>query len=86
MKVAKRIRDLEDFTGSATLYKLDPPMKGGIEFVIVSATTAMFSGAETYIFSADIKGEIVDWSELYGSYRGGLSHVEALKGAGYSIN
>lgn len=86
MKIAEKVRDLEGFTGSATLYKLSPPMKGGVEFVVVSATIAMFSGAETYLFRANKVGEITDWGELNGSYRGGLSHIKALKGAGYSIS
>lgn len=96
MKIAQRIRDLEGFTGNATLYKLDPPIKvepdydgdfnGDVEFVIVSATVAFDSGAETYIFPSNKDGEVVDWGQLDGSFRGGMSHIEALKNAGYSIS
>lgn len=64
------------------VYRLEP---GGPlpEFVCVSAIVAMFSGPETYVFACDAEGEITDFSDLEGSYRGGLDHDEALRGAGY---
>jgi hypothetical protein len=81
--------------GDASLYRVDPPMtygdlcdeedKGTTEFVIVSAVNVPFSGPETYIFPADSDGEVVDWLELDGSYRGGLDHEAALRGAGYEV-
>ena len=84
----------ENFTGSAALYQLDPPLEGyawddeeapKYDYVVVSATTAMYGGPETYIFGADDSGNIQEWGELPGSYKGGLNHVEALEGAGYSV-
>lgn len=88
-KVATFIKKLENFTGEARLYQLQPPMVdedgGAVEYVAVSATIAMFSGPETYIFPADAKGKVKNWGELTGSYRGGLDFEEALSGAGYSI-
>ena len=50
------------------------------KYVIVSAADAMFSGPETYIFPANKDGEIVDWGELNGSYKGGYDHDKALAG------
>lgn len=91
MNTAKLIKDnLPGFNGHAALYELDPPIKGENEKthkrVIVSAAYAMFTGAETYIFPAkDDSEEVEDWGELEGSYRGGMSHAEALEGAGYAI-
>lgn len=94
MKTATKIRDIEGWRGRASLYKLDPPIedepwgdepKKSFGHVVVSATIAMFSGPETYIFGAGEDGEVISWSELPGSYRGGLSHAEALQGAGYSV-
>ena len=88
------IRDLDGFTGEAKLYKLDPPMEetdfdnevvGRHKYVVVSATVAMFTGPETYIFPSDENGNVTSWGELEGSYRGGLDHETALKNAGYSI-
>lgn len=89
-KTATFVRKLDHGTGEMRLYKLDPPMEdeyvdGPIEHVVVSATIAMFTGAETYIFPADAEGEITDWGELDGSYRGGLDHEAALSGAGYEV-
>jgi hypothetical protein len=54
-------------------------------YVIVSAVIAMFSGPETYIFPTTETGEILNWGELDGSYRGGLNHDTALLNAGYEL-
>jgi hypothetical protein len=94
MRRATLVRHLANFTGDARLYRLDPPLsidngwdedtKGCVaEYVVVSATHAMFSGPETYIFPADADGNVTNWGELAGSYRGGLDHEAALSGAGY---
>lgn len=79
-----------EFTGKAWHFRLDPPLvgyddDGPYEYVVVSATHAMFTGPETYIFPADEKGEVTGWGELPGSYKGGLNYKEALRGAGYDV-
>jgi hypothetical protein len=95
-KTATFIRRLEGFQGDARLYRVDPPVEridwsSGEEkqtlhdYVVVSAVVAMFSGPETYIFPASADGEVVDWLELNGSFRGGLDHGSALGQAGYAI-
>ncbi len=97
-KTAKLIKKLKrNFRGDARLYKVNPPMKyleddkiddskeTKTSYVVISATVAMFSGAETYIFSADKNGDITEWSEMEGSYRGSLDHAKALRNAGYKI-
>jgi hypothetical protein len=87
-KVATFVRDLEGFTGSAKLYRVSPPIRfenRKASYIVSSATYAMFSGPETYLFPADKNGAVVSWSELGGSYRGGLSHEYALRNAGYKI-
>jgi hypothetical protein len=84
--------------GQQRLYYLDPPVTfidynydtneesdNYTNYVVVSAATVPFSGPETYIFPSNKEGEIKDFNELYGSYRGGLSHERALKNAGYTI-
>jgi hypothetical protein len=58
---------------------------GHSEYVLVSAVDAMFTGPETYIFPADAEGNVINWGELEGSYRGGYSHEEALRRVGYEI-
>jgi hypothetical protein len=94
---ATLVRDVSaDFRGKAFLYRCDPPMQYTdgygddadeleTEYVIVSATHAMFSGPETYIFPANSDGEVTNWSELDGSYKGGLDHAGALRAAGYTV-
>ena len=63
------------------------------EYVVVSAATGYPStvevaanlGHETYIFASDKDGNITSWTELEGSYEGGLDHARALAGAGYDV-
>ena len=91
---AMKVRDLDDFTGSAALYRLSEPLvdldwddaeRGRYEYVVVSATVVPYSAPETYIFPSNEDGEVVSWSELNGSFRGGLDHAKALRGAGYEV-
>lgn len=94
-KVATFVRDLADFSGSAKLYRVNPPMAqrdwdgaetGPAECVVVSATVVPFGGGpETYIFPANANGEVTDWDEMNGSYKGDLDHEVALAGAGYEV-
>ena len=86
------VKDLDGFTGEAALYKRDEDIgydrdydedekfNSHTKFVVVSATHAMYSGPETYIFPASEDGEILDYGELKGSYRGGLSMQQAIDG------
>jgi hypothetical protein len=97
MKTATKIKDLDDFRGDASLYRLSIPLSvdhwnedseeitKSYRYVIVSAAVAPFSGPETFIFGSNKKGQIVDWMELAGSFRGALDHAEALRGAGYDL-
>lgn len=89
MKTATYVGKPIGFRGDARLYELSEPMEdydgNEVSRVIVSAAIVPYSGPETYIFAADSQGKIADWGELEGSYRGGLDHAEALRGAGYEI-
>ena len=84
MNKAVRIKKLSGFTGAASLYRVTPPLDGN-DYVAVSATVAPFSGPETYIFAADKAGKVTSYSELEGSFRGGLDHEAALAKAGYQV-
>jgi len=88
-----RVRELESSKSGArrVLWRCEPPFQcvgwdGELEpaepteYVITSAVNAMFSGAETYIFAADAEGNVTDWGELPGSYRGGYDHEKAIAG------
>lgn len=96
MKLAKKVKDLVGWRGDARLYELSEPVtwtrwerdeevKSETLFVIVSAAVPPFSEPETYIFPAYESGEIANWGELTGSFKGGLDHVQALAGAGYEV-
>ena len=91
-RTAKFIKELDGWTGEARLYKVTPPTKYDeleegetTDFVVVSATFAAFSGSETYIFPSDSEGNVLDWGELPGSFRGEHNHKRALINAGYSV-
>ena len=87
-KTATLLRKLDDFQGDARLYVLSEPVAYGNEesnYIIVSAASVPLSGPETYIFPANEDGEVIDWGELDGSFRGSLDHEEALTGAGYEV-
>jgi hypothetical protein len=84
MNKATFVRRISNDVAVQEPYRLEPPYEG-YDFVVVSATVALYSGPETYIFGADSNGEILKWLELPGSYRGGLSHETALWNAGYAI-
>lgn len=84
-KNAKYIKTMDgNQMAIARLYSVDPPIEGA-RFVIVSAV-CVFGAPETYIFEATSEGEITNWGELDGSYKGGLSHETALTNAGYVIS
>lgn len=96
MSTAKELKKLEGFKGDARLFQVTPPMEydydydternqKSTEYVVVSAADVMFSGPETYIFPANEEGEVIDWGELEGSYKGGLNHRAALENAGYTV-
>lgn len=91
MKTATFIRELTGWTGEARLYRLSEPLPDAlgklVHYVIVSATIAPFTGPETLIFGCDkpAEGQPSCWGDLVGSYRGGLDHEHALRGAGYEV-
>ena len=70
---------------SRKLYRLEPPIDTSIEYVISSAVDAPDSGPETYLFQANADGEITNWSELHGSFRGGKNCDQAIENAGYTV-
>jgi hypothetical protein len=88
-KKATFVKNIEGWTADAKLYKVTPSVEhreGELTaYVIVSAAVVPFSGPETYIFPANEDGDVLNWGELDGSYRGGLDHEEALRGAGYEV-
>jgi len=93
MKTARFIKKLEGWRGRAKLYELSEPVeygwteKGETKFVAVSAISfAPDTGLpETYIFPCDKDGNVLDWLELEGSFRGGMDHEKALNNAGFTV-
>lgn len=84
------------WTGEASVYRCEPPMRNWqecdedsqaeeYEYVVVSTTNVPMSGWETYIFGSDEEGTVLNWCELPGSQRGGVSHSKALRDAGYQL-
>ena len=89
MKTATLLKTQESEVGAdQRVYRLDPPhVEDGEthDIVVVSAVYALFSGPETYIFPGTADGEITDFGELAGSFRGSIDHEEALRGMGYEV-
>ena len=86
------VRDIPNVRASQKLWKLSEPYTVPcwaydddetdatvVSHVITSATTVL-GVPETYVFPAAEDGEIVDWGELPGSFKGALDHTEALAG------
>jgi hypothetical protein len=77
---ARFIKQTTSFCGAIQrLYRLEDG-----SHVVVSALNAP-CGPETYIFEADAQGNITNWTELDGSFRGGLDHQAALTNAGHQL-
>jgi hypothetical protein len=78
------VRDVsaQGYTGTAHLYRCEA---GGPlpEYVVVSATSVIYTGPETYVFAANADGDVTNWGELDGSSRGDLDIPGALRFAGY---
>jgi hypothetical protein len=95
LKTAKFVRHIdENPVSDQNLYKLSVSVPYDYDYdkerflkktkyVIVSAVIVLGTGPETFIFPADKNGQILDWGELEGSYRGGLNHDKALRKAGF---
>ena len=82
------VKDLTGFTGSAKLYRVDPPVKFDedqeADHIAVSQVCSGWAH-ETYAFPADKDGTVVNWGELEGSMRGAHSHEEVVEACGYTI-
>lgn len=71
------------------LYFLFPPLCSNsshmYSYVVVSAISSSLIDPETYIFPSDEDGNVLNYEELTGSYRGGICHETALYAAGYTL-
>lgn len=93
-KIATKIRRLSGI-GEKWLYRLTPPhIEEGlrsedaldqVDYVMSSAIDALLSGPETYLFPADSDGNVLDWRELPGSFKGGLDCDAAVRDLGYEV-
>lgn len=92
-KIAVPVPFTNNYGYTKELYRLSPPLSGedweGEEYehryVIASGANVPYSGPETYLFPANEKGEITDWRELEGSFRGGIDCDRAIENAGYVV-
>ena len=92
-KTATFIKDLDLYSVSSDqkLYMVNVPVvydeDKPTDYIVVSACASAFDTGipETYIFPSNKHGEIIDWSELEGSFRGSEDHDKALIDGGYTI-
>ena len=88
MKTARLVKDMGPSGSGAVqrLYRLNDTELSSTGYVVVSAVAVPYGGGpETYIFACNAEGEIDDWGELPGSFKGDLDHEKALRGAGYTV-
>jgi hypothetical protein len=85
MKMSKFATKIKQLQNDKILWEVFPRIDGN-KYVITSASDVGPSGPETYVFPSNEKGEIIDWGELPGSYRGDLVHEKCFKNIGYKIN
>lgn len=81
METATFVRNLGWSPGDARLYRIGD----GSAHLVVSAVVTTLGGPETMIWRASADGEVLDWMELDGSFRGGLDHGRALRAAGFEV-
>lgn len=92
-KIAVPVEFKNRYGHTKKLYRLSPPLTGEDwdggtylhKYVIASGADVPYSGPETYIFPANEHGEITDWGELDGSYRGDINCDKAIENAGYTV-
>jgi hypothetical protein len=84
MKMSKFATKVKDVNSKQVMWQLEPPLDGN-KYVITSASTVDFTGPETYLFACDKEGNITNWCELPGSYRGELNHKRCFANIGYCI-
>jgi len=90
MKVATKLFGLLQSRAGAqqTCYQLSAPInKDCTGYVIVSSLGAAdeWNLLETCIFHSDCNGHVTNFTELYGSYKGGIDPEVALLNAGYAV-
>jgi len=81
-RTARKIKNVNDHQ---ILWEVLPRIDGH-KYVITSASNVQFTGPETYMFASDENGNIVDWCELPGSYRGELDHKKCFEYINYKIH
>jgi hypothetical protein len=82
------VKSVSEFAGYAELFRLEKLKKHRyvtFRFIIVSTLDCAFDTnmPETNIFPANSKGEVLDWSELEGSFQGAVDISKALRNGGY---
>lgn len=82
-KVNKAAYKIKQLSSSKILWEVMPRIDGN-KYVVTSVSNLTRLGEETYMFAADEQGNIIDWSELEGSYRGEQDHHNCFKNIGYS--
>jgi len=83
MDTAKIIRHLND---RQVLVELSSRRLGS-DFIVSSFNhvSEVWSEKETFLFLANEDGEITNWLELPGSFRGDHDHGRAISGAGFTL-
>jgi hypothetical protein len=89
MGTATFIKSINRIHGaSQELFKMEPPIEhyNGLFFDHVMVSGIYVLGEpETFIFGASEDGEVLDWIEMDGSFKGAINIARALNDAGYEV-
>lgn len=78
---AVKVKDLDNSTRGATRVLWLVGDGDVAHCVITSAVVAYDTGApETYVFASDPDGNVTNWMDLPGSFRGDFDHDRAITG------
>ena len=84
------VKNVKGFREHAELFRLEEPKNNNyvrFRFIVVSTLKrACDTGmAETHIFPANSRGEVLNWMELDGSFQGAIYIDKALRDGGYEV-
>lgn len=78
---AVKVKDLDAPRGTRVLWLVGHG-EGDAHYVLTSAIPAAFDTGqpETYVFACDAEGNVTSYTDLEGSFQGGIDHELAIAG------
>lgn len=83
MKTATPVRDLPDWDGDATLYRLDPPHEYGSHVIVSTANPSDGGEHGSLVLAASPGGEVRSWAPIHTTEA--TDHTHVLAELGYEV-